>query len=129
MTKKVIETNHAPLPIGPYSQAILSENTLYVSGQLPLDPESNFLIDSDVSLATKQVLDNIGAILQKAEMNFSHVCMATIFVTDISKFAEVNAVYSQYFESPYPARQTIQVAALPMGAPVEISVVAYKHAE
>jgi len=124
--KESIESQYAPKPIGPYSQAILQGNTLYISGQIPFNVESNFLISTDISHATKQVMDNIGAILETADMDYSHVVKCSIFVTDISKFAEVNAVYGSYFESPFPARETIQVAALPMGSLVEISAIAVK---
>ena len=124
--KEPIESQYAPKPIGPYSQAILQGNTLYISGQIPFNVENNFLISTDISHATKQVMDNIGAILEAADMDYSHVVKCSIFVTDISKFAEVNAVYGSYFESPFPARETIQVAALPMGSLVEISAIAVK---
>ncbi|HON52845.1 MAG TPA: Rid family detoxifying hydrolase [Bacteroidales bacterium] len=124
--KKSVQSQYAPKPIGPYSQAVVSGNTLYISGQLPYNAESEFLITTDISLATKQVMDNIGAILHAADMDFTHVVKCSIYVTDISKFAEVNAVYFNYFESPFPARETIQVAALPMGAMIEISAIAVK---
>lgn len=124
--KQTIESKNAPKPIGPYSQAVLVDNTLYISGQIPFNVESNFLITTDISHATKQVMDNIGAILHAADMDFSNVVKCSIFVTDISKFAEVNAVYFNYFEAPFPARETIQVSALPMGAMVEISAIAVK---
>ncbi|OQA96935.1 MAG: Enamine/imine deaminase [Bacteroidetes bacterium ADurb.Bin217] len=126
MKKQSIQSAQAPKPIGPYSQAVLSGNTLYISGQLPYNVESEFLITTDMSHATKQVMDNIAAILHAADMDFSHVVKCSIFVTDISQFAEVNAVYFNYFEAPFPARETIQVAALPMGAMVEISAIAVK---
>jgi 2-iminobutanoate/2-iminopropanoate deaminase len=125
--KKNIESANAPKPIGPYSQAILSGSTLYISGQIPYNVESSFLITTDISHATKQVMDNIAAILHAAEMDFSNVVKCSIFVTDISKFAEVNAVYATYFEAPFPARETIQVCALPMGSMVEISAIAVKY--
>lgn len=124
--KKQIESEQAPKPIGPYSQAILQGNTLYISGQIPFNQQTQFLVNSDISLATKQVMDNIGSILAAADMGFEHVVKCSIFVTDISKFAEVNAVYFNYFEQPFPARETIQVAALPMGSMVEISAIAVK---
>lgn len=124
--KKSIESQNAPKPIGPYSQAIETANTLYISGQLPFNVEGNFLITTDISHATKQVMDNIGAILYQANLDFSNIVKCSIFVTDITQFAEVNAVYSTYFEAPFPARETIQVSALPMGAMVEISAIAVK---
>ena len=124
--KQSVESSLAPKPIGPYSQAVLSNNTVYISGQIPFNVENNFLISTDISHATKQVMDNIGAILESAGMDFSHVVKCSIFVTDITKFAEVNAVYATYFQAPFPARETVEVSALPMGSLVEISAVAVK---
>ena len=119
-----IESSLAPKPIGPYSQAIKKGNTLYISGQIPYNQESEFLVNSDMSIATKQVMDNIGAILREAGMDFSNITMCSIFTTDLSQFAEINAVYYTYFTPPFPARQTIEVAALPMNSLVEISAIA-----
>jgi len=126
MGKKIIYTENAPKPVGPYNQAILIGNTLYVSGQIPIDPSSNHLIDSDISLATKQVMENIGAILLEAGMDFNDIVKCTIFVRDMTKFKDVNAVYFNYFPSDFPARETVEVSALPMNAMVEISAIAVK---
>lgn len=126
MSKQIIKTADAPNPVGPYSQAVIAGNTLYVSGQIPLDPYSNKLIDSNMSLAAKQVLDNIAAILSEAGFNFNQVVKSTIFITDMSKFQEVNAVYSTYFTDSFPARETVEVSKLPLGAQVEISVIAVR---
>jgi len=98
MVKKVINTEDAPKPVGPYSQAIIAENTLYISGQIPLNPSTNKIIDANVSLATKQVMDNIGAILSASDMTFDDVVKCTIFVRDMQQFKEVNAVYFNYFQ-------------------------------
>ncbi len=124
--KTNIESDNAPKPIGPYSQAVMSGNTLYISGQIPYNQESEFLINHDISLATKQVMENIGAILTKAGMDYSNVVKCTIFVTDMATFTEVNAVYFNYFDLPFPARETVEISALPMGALVEISAIAVK---
>lgn len=120
---EIIKTENAPAPVGPYNQAILCNGTLYVSGQIPLTP-SGVLIDSDISLATKQVMDNIAAILNAAEMDMSNVVKTTIFVQDMNQFQEVNAVYFNYFEDIFPARETVEVSNLPKGAMVEISAIA-----
>src|SRR5690606_2482114 len=106
-----IESPHAPKPIGPYSQAIKKGNTLYISGQIPYNQEGDCLIHTDMSSATKQVMDNIAAILQAADMDFSNITFCSIFTTDMSQFAEINAVYSSFFKPPFPARQTIEVTA------------------
>lgn len=126
MSKRIIKSLDAPAPVGPYSQAVVAGNTLYVSGQIPLDPYSNKLIDSNISLATKQVLDNISAILAEAGFNFAQVVKTTIFITDMAKFQDVNAVYSTYFTDWFPARETVEVSKLPLGAMVEISLIAVK---
>ncbi len=126
MEKKIIYTEYAPKPVGPYSQAVLAGNTLYISGQIPLDPESNSMIDVNISLATKQVMENIGAILQAAGMNFDDVVKCTIFVRDMAQFKDVNAVYFNYFPSTFPSRETVEVSALPLNALVEISAIAVK---
>jgi 2-iminobutanoate/2-iminopropanoate deaminase len=123
--KTTIESSQAPKPIGPYSQAVKKDDTLYISGQIPLNVEQDFLVNSDFSLATKQVMDNIEAILREDNMNFTNISFCTIFVTDISKFSEVNTVYAQYFSEPFPARQVIEVSALPLNAIIEISAIAH----
>ena len=126
MEKQVIYTENAPKPVGPYNQAVLAGNTLYISGQIPINPSSNTLIDSDISLATKQVMENIGAILAEAQMDFNNIVKCTIFVRDMARFKDVNAVYFNYFPEDFPARETVEVSALPMNALVEISAIAVK---
>jgi 2-iminobutanoate/2-iminopropanoate deaminase len=125
--RKVIFTPHAPKPIGPYSQAIQQGHTLYVSGQIALDPVSGDLVTSNIEAETHRVLDNMGAILQAADMDFTHVAKCTVFVKDILQFTRINAVYATYFPSEgAPARELVEVAALPRGVNVEISCIAYK---
>ena len=125
--RKVILTKDAPAPIGPYSQAILADNTLYVSGQIALDPNTGQLLTSDIALETHRVLDNVKAILIAAEMSFSDVVKCSVFVKDIGQFAAINAVYTTYFsEDNAPARELVEVAALPKGVNVEISCIAHK---
>ncbi|MRX47382.1 RidA family protein [Pedobacter puniceum] len=124
--KKIIHTPLAPAPIGPYSQAVLAGNTLYVSGQIALNPESGQIIDSTLELETKQVMSNLQAVLEAAEMNFSHVVKTSIFLSDMSYFAQVNEIYGQYFTGDYPARETVAVKTLPKNVNVEISVIAVK---
>lgn len=116
----------APAPIGPYSQAVLAGNTLYVSGQIALNPESGQIIDSTLELETKQVMSNLQAVLEAAEMDFSHVVKTSIFLSDMSYFAQVNEIYGQYFTGDYPARETVAVKTLPKNVNVEISVIAVK---
>lgn len=122
--KKSINTTDAPAAIGPYSQAILSNGTLYVSGQLPVDPATGEMAQNDISANTKQVMENISAILKAAGMDFSNVLKTTIFLADMGDFAKVNELYSSYFTSDFPARETVQVARLPKDARIEISVIA-----
>jgi len=126
MIKKIIYTENAPKPVGPYNQAVLVGETLYISGQIPMNPSTNTMIDSDISLATKQVMENIGAILEKAEMDFNNIVKCSIFVRDMAKFKEVNAVYFNYFPEDFPARETVEVSGLPLHALVEISAIAVK---
>ncbi len=125
--RKVIFTPKAPKPIGPYSQAIQQGLTLYVSGQIALDPVSGDLVTGNIEAETHRVLDNLGAILQAADMDFSHVAKCTVFVKDILQFTRINAVYATYFPAEgAPARELVEVAALPRGVNVEISCIAYK---
>ncbi len=123
---KVITTSLAPAPVGPYEQAILAGNTLYVSGQIPLNPTTGTLVSDSFSSATKQVMENIGAILQEAGMTYDDIVRCTIFVSDLSHFAEVNEMYGTFFTTIAPSRECVQVAALPKGACVEISAIAVK---
>lgn len=122
--KKAITIPNAPAPIGPYSQAILKNDTLYVSGQIPLNPKTGELNISSIESATKQVLENIGALLNEAGMTFDHVVKCSIFLTDLSDFKVVNEIYASYFKGIPPARETVQVAQLPMLVPIEISCIA-----
>ncbi|MBS1653231.1 MAG: RidA family protein [Bacteroidetes bacterium] len=126
MDKKIIKTNNAPAPIGPYNQAIQSGNTLYISGQVCIDPGTNELKNKDVQEETHQVMHNLKAILQEAGMSFNNVVKTTIFITDMNRFSEINEVYGKYFESDFPARETVQVSALPKFVNVEISMIAEK---
>lgn len=125
--KKIINTSRAPAPIGPYNQAVLSGNTLYVSGQIPLDPGTGNLVIGDITKETQQSMNNLSAILEEAGMTFENVVKATIFLKDMHQFKEVNAVYGSYFnEATAPARETVEVANLPKFVNVEISVIAVK---
>lgn len=125
--KKVINTPHAPAPIGPYSQAILIGDLLYTSGQIAIDPKTGELKTADITTETIQVMENLKAILEAAGMNFSSVVKTSIFITDMNDFAKINAAYGSYFTDDYaPARETVQVAALPKFVHVEISMTAKK---
>lgn len=125
--KKIIYTDNAPAPIGPYNQAVLIGNTLYTSGQIALDPKSMELVLDTITIETKQVMENMKAVLQAAEMTFKNVVKATIFIMDMNDFNAINLVYGSYFdEKTAPARETVQVAGLPKGVNVEISMIAVK---
>ncbi|GAB5418951.1 MAG: RidA family protein [Crocinitomicaceae bacterium] len=124
--KKALQIPGAPAPIGPYSQAILKYDTLYVSGQIPLDPISGSLIDSSVSAAAEQVMKNIEALLSEANMNFDDVVKCSIFLKDLNDFDAVNTIYAKFFRSEPPARETVQVARLPKDVSVEISCIAIR---
>ena len=124
--KKIIRTDKAPAPIGPYSQAVLSGNTLYVSGQIALNPVDGQLITINIIRETNQVMENIGAILKEAGFDFSDILKTTIFLKDLQNFQTVNEVYGNYFKNNFPARETVEVSKLPKDVNVEISVVAGK---
>lgn len=125
--KKIIFTKNAPAPIGPYSQAVLVGNTLYTSGQIAINPTTNELVLSDIETETKQVMENMKAVLHAAKMDFQHVIKASIFISDMNNFAKINSVYAQYFnEAEAPARETVEVACLPKNVNVEISMIAVK---
>lgn len=126
MEKKIIQTNDAPAPIGPYNQAIQMGNFLFVSGQIPLDPVTGDIVCSGIQDETKMVMQNLAAILNSAGMSFDNVVKSTIFITDMQQFSEINSVYGSYFTKDAPARETVQVSALPKGVNVEISVIAAK---
>ncbi|WP_281633231.1 RidA family protein [Flavobacterium luteolum] len=123
--KKIIFTEKAPAPIGPYNQAVLSGNTLYASGQIAINPESGELITDNINDETNQVMKNIAAILEAANMTFENVVKSTIFIMDMNNFGAINTVYGSYFnEKTAPARETVQVACLPKNVNVEISIIA-----
>lgn len=126
MEKKIIRTQHAPAPIGPYNQAVQFGNMLFISGQIALDPADGTLYQGgDIKVETEKVMENLKAILQEAGMNFSNVIKSSIFLMDMGKFSEVNEVYGRYFdEASAPARETVQVSGLPKGVQVEISMIA-----
>jgi 2-iminobutanoate/2-iminopropanoate deaminase len=124
MPKTIIKTTKAPAPIGPYNQAILKGDELFISGQIGLDPVTGQLNNKDIATETRQVMLNLQAILDAAGMNFSHVIKTTIFLTDMNQFAQVNEVYGSFFVADFPARETVQVSALPKFVNVEISMIA-----
>ena len=125
--KKIIFTDKAPAPIGPYNQAVLVGNTLYTSGQIALNPSTMELVLDDIEIETKQVMENMKAVLEAADMTFENVVKATIFIMNMGDFARINSVYGSYFdEKTAPARETVQVACLPKNVNVEISMIAIK---
>lgn len=124
MDKKIIETSGAPAPIGPYSQAVQCGDMLFLSGQIALDPSTGVLVTGDVSAETHQVMQNLHAVLQASGFDFTHVVKTTIFLSDMSLFAEVNAVYASYLTGSFPARETVAAKGLPRGVNVEISMIA-----
>jgi 2-iminobutanoate/2-iminopropanoate deaminase len=126
MDKNIINTSLAPAPIGPYNQAIVSGNLMFISGQICIDPTTGALKQNDLQEETHQVMSNLKAILTAAGMDFSNVVKTTIFLTDMHRFTEVNEVYGKYFDGNYPARETVQVSALPKFVNVEISMIAVK---
>ncbi|MCK9555672.1 RidA family protein [bacterium] len=121
---KQITTNSAPKAIGPYSQAILSNNLLFVSGQIPIDPSTGKPVTGSPALQTKTILKNVGEILKKAGCTYKNIIKTEIFLTRMDCFAEVNEAYGSFFSEPYPARTTVVISSLPKGASVEISVIA-----
>lgn len=123
MSRSIIATAQAPAAIGPYSQAVRHGNTVYFSGQIPLDPASGTLIEGDISAQTRRVFDNLAAVAQAAGGSLAQIVRVGIYVTDLANFAAVNAVMADYFQQPYPARSTIEVAGLPKGAQVEVDAV------
>ena len=124
MNKKIINTSLAPAPIGPYSQAVISNNMIFISGQIAINPTTNELISGDIATETHQVMRNLFEILQEAGINFNHVVKTTIFLKDMSLFSKVNEVYGSYFSADYPARETVAVKGLPKDVNVEISMTA-----
>ena len=124
--KTIIKTDKAPAPIGPYSQAVLINDTLYISGQIAFEPSTGNLITINIIQETSQVMHNLLNILEAAGMQFSNVVKTTIFLKDMSDFPHMNEVYEQFFEKDYPARETVAVAGLPRGVNVEVSMIAVK---
>nr|MBC7612303.1 RidA family protein [Pseudopedobacter sp.] len=122
--KKIIQTFNAPMPIGPYSQAILTNGILYASGQIAIDPKTGEIVDKSIEDETHQVMKNIKAVLEAAEMSLTNVVKTSIFLSDMDYFAKVNETYGKYFDGDYPARETIAVKTLPKNVNVEISVTA-----
>ena len=124
MEKKIINTSSAPAPIGPYNQAVMVNGTLYISGQICIDPATGNMKNKDVQEETHQVMHNLKSILEAAGLKFNNVVKTTIFITDMNRFSEINEVYGKYFEGDFPARETVQVSALPKFVNVEISMIA-----
>lgn len=123
MTKKPIQTDKAPAAVGPYSQAIATDSLLFTSGVIPIDPSTGRIPEADIESHTHLVLNNLNAIVEAAGTDLSKALKVTVFLTDMANFQKVNSVYAQYFKEPFPARSAIQVAALPLGAAIEIEAV------
>lgn len=124
--KSIVNTNNAPAPIGPYSQAVSAGGFVFLSGQIALNPTTGELVTADIKTETKQVMDNIRAILNEAGLDFENIVKTSIFLMDMQNFAQVNEIYGTYFTDNFPARETVQVASLPKGVNVEITVTAIK---
>ena len=127
MSKQIIRTEKAPAPIGPYSQAIKTNELLFISGQVAINPDTNALVTENIVSETHQVMKNIDAILKEAELTFQHVIKTSIFLSDMNLFAQVNEIYASYFDGDFPARETVAVKTLPKNANVEISITAVVH--
>lgn len=123
MSRQAIQTEHAPAAIGPYSQAVRCGNTVYLSGQIPLSPNSGDLVLGDISFQARRIFENLKAVCEAAGGSLDSVARIGIYLTDLSHFSAVNAVMAEYFQAPYPARSTIGVAALPRGADIEVDAV------
>ena len=123
MSRQIIHTDSAPAAIGPYSQAVKAGNTVYLSGQIPLDPATMELVSDDVAAQARQVFNNLAAVCDAAGGSLGKIVRVGIYLTDLARFAEVNAVMAEFFDAPYPARSTIEVSALPRGARVEVDAV------
>ena len=124
MEKRIINSGNAPAPIGPYNQAVMVNNTLYISGQICIDPSTGNLKNKDIQEETHQAMQNLKNILHEAGMSFNNVVKTTIFLTDMHRFGEINEIYGKYFDGDFPARETVQVSALPKFVNVEISMIA-----
>ena len=125
MTKQIIKPAHSPAAVGPYNHAVRIGDLLFCAGQIPLDPTTGNLVPGDVRAQTERVLENVKAILDDQKLSFAHVVKTTVFMTNLGDFAAMNEVYARYFTADFPARSTVQVAALPRGAAVEIEVLAH----
>ena len=123
MSKQIVSTSAAPAAIGPYSQAVRAGNTLWLSGQIPLDPLTKELVKGDIEVQARRVFENLKAVISAAGAGFDDVVKTTIFLTELGHFAQVNKVMAEYFREPYPARSTVGVAALPRGAQVEVECI------
>jgi 2-iminobutanoate/2-iminopropanoate deaminase len=126
MEKTIINTKNAPAPIGPYNQAVVVNGTVYISGQICIDPATGSLKNKDIQEETHQVMQNLKSILLEAGISFSQVVKTTIFITDMNQFSSINEIYGKYFDGDFPARETVQVSALPKFVNVEISMIAVK---
>ena len=122
--KKAISTLAAPKALGPYSQAIKSGNMTFLSGQIPIDPETNEVVEGGITVQTKQVLENLSAVLKAAGLDMSHVVKTTVYLTDLATFTEMNETYATFFTEPYPARATVEVSKLPKDVSIEIDATA-----
>ena len=123
--KEAIQTDQAPAPIGPYSQAGKVGETIYLSGQIPLDPATGELIDGDIDAMSRRIFESLSAVMQTAGGSLANVVKLTIYLVDLNDFAAVNAVMAEYFDAPYPSRATVAIAALPKGSPVEVEAIAH----
>ncbi|MGN6211542.1 RidA family protein [Parafilimonas sp.] len=124
MSKQIVQTEKAPAPIGPYSQAVKAGGFLFISGQVAINPQTNELVTGSIAEETRQVLANIDAILKEANLTFQHVVKTSIFLSDMGLFSEVNEIYAGYFNGDFPARETVAVKTLPKNVNVEISITA-----
>ena len=127
MAKKIINTENAPAPIGPYNQSVMAGGFLFISGQIPIDPSSGNLVTAGIKSEAHQCMKNIEAILDEAKLTFEHVVKTTIFLSDMNLFADVNEVYGSYFKGDHPARETVAVKGLPKDVNVEISMIAVER--
>jgi len=127
MSKKVINTEKAPAPIGPYNQSVMTGGFLFISGQIAIDPATGNMVSDGIKTETHQCMKNLEAILDEAKLTFEHVVKTTIFIADMNLFAEVNEIYGSYFKGDFPARETVAVKGLPKGANVEISMIAVER--
>ena len=122
--KKIISTTEAPAAIGPYSQAVITNGMLYASGQIPIDPKSGNVVSGDITEETRRVMQNVGAILSAAGLDYTDVIKTTVFLTDLGDFTTVNSIYAEYFVEPYPARSCVEVKKLPKGVNIEVEITA-----